>query len=214
MAGFNFTVTDAVTGLPIHTALCTIHAGFNCTGDADGVYTDVHGTASIDAQWFVPRSWRVSKAGYISQCSNSMVSEIIVALVPTEYLLSVNIRAGVGGTTTPIGFIEVPMNTQLSVTAYPDAGYILDYWLKNAQKSGNTNPTTFLIDQNGITIDAVFKVAEVPPPPPDGAWPVSRQVHVFDNYVLKALSWEYPEKAEMRPLKNVDMNVFAGAKME
>lgn len=54
---------------------------------------------------------------------------------------------------------------------------------------------------------------EEPPPPPD-EWPVSIAKHVFDNYILKAQAWEFPEKKEMRPLVDVDMNVFLGARMD
>ncbi|GAG72956.1 unnamed protein product, partial [marine sediment metagenome] len=97
--GFNFSVTDSVTGKPIQGALCVIYAGLDGTGDADTVYTDSQGIAGIDAKWFVPRSWSVSKAGYWQKSSNNVVSSIPVALVPTVIQYTVRVFAGVGGTT-------------------------------------------------------------------------------------------------------------------
>ena len=96
LAGFNFTVTDASTGLPLENARCNIHAGLDGTGDADGGYTDANGIFGIDAEWFVPRSWSVYKEGYIRQISNNMTSQIPVALEPTTIIYTVNILAGTG----------------------------------------------------------------------------------------------------------------------
>lgn len=191
LAGFNFTVTDLVTGLPIEGALCIIYADPNMSGDADGVLTDTLGQAGIDAQWFAPDSWSVSKEGYITQWSNYMYSQITVALEPTEIIYSVNVLAGGGGYTVPSGFLDVLPNTELLVTAYPDAGYILDYWVYKGQNVGSGNPLIFLIDRDAITIVAVFKVVEEPPPngePPTNGY--VRTYAFFSNYSLKAESWE------------------------
>lgn len=83
LAGFNFTVTDAATGNPVPGALCAIHAGPDGTGDADTVLTDNQGKAGIDAKWFAPKSWSVSKEGYLTKLSNQMASTINVALEST-----------------------------------------------------------------------------------------------------------------------------------
>ncbi|GAH04794.1 unnamed protein product, partial [marine sediment metagenome] len=96
LAGFNFTVTDATTGYPILGARCTIYAGFDGTGDADLVYTDSQGKAGIDAVWFVPRSWSVSKEGYLTKLSNQMASIINVALESTAVQYTVRIYSGSG----------------------------------------------------------------------------------------------------------------------
>jgi len=214
LAGFSFSVTDAVSGQPIASAHCLLYAGLNNTGDAVGGYTDSSGVCGLDAQWFVPRSWRVSKEGYVAQWGNGVVSQIVVALEGTTVVYTVNVNYGAGGTTTPSGFLQVAPNTELGVEAFPAAGYALDYWVYKGQVAGNTNPTKFLIDRDAITISAVFKVVDVPPPPDGVAWPVTRQIHLFDDYVLKAQSWDFPEKAETRYIKNVDTNVLLGGKLD
>ncbi|GAH12333.1 unnamed protein product, partial [marine sediment metagenome] len=140
--GFNFTVTDAVTGNPIQGALCLIYAGLDGTGDADGVYTDSQGIAGIDAQWFAPRSWSVSKAGYRQQTSNNVVSSIPVALVPTVIQYTVRVFAGVGGTTAPSGTLTVDPDTQLTVTATPNTGYTFEYWVYKGENVGATSTLT------------------------------------------------------------------------
>lgn len=157
LAGFVYSVTDLVTGLPIEGAHCILYAAINNEGDAVDAYTDSQGIAYLDAQWFVPRSWRVTKEGYISQWSNTVAYETIVALEPTTIIYTVNILAGTGGSTVPSGFLDVTPNTDLLVTAYPDAGYILDYWVYKGQNVGSGNPLIFLIDRDAITIAAVFR---------------------------------------------------------
>ncbi len=86
LAGFVFSVTDVVTGLPIEGAHCILYAALNNTGDAVAAYTDSQGIASLDAQWFVPRSWRVTKEGYVSQWGNSVAYETVVSLEPTTVI--------------------------------------------------------------------------------------------------------------------------------
>ena len=213
LAGFNFTVMDAVTGLPISGARCNIHAGINGTGDADGGYTDSNGFFGIDAVFFVPNSWSVSKEGYVSQVSNAIGPQIPVGLEPTTIVYTVNVLAGAGGSTNPSGFISVEPNSDLKVTAYPDTGYAFDFWVLNGVNVGGINPATFVIDRDGITIIASFKVSEEPPPPPpDGeGWPVIKTEQVFDNIRLApGLSTEALRQRE----KHVDTSLVLGGTIE
>jgi len=216
LAGFNFTVTDANTGLPIQGAHCLIFAGPDCTGDADGVYTDSQGKAGIDAIWFAPRSWMVSKEGYIPIRSNYVTSQITVALESTEIIYTVRIFAGTGGTTDPRGTISVAPNTKLTVTAIPDGGYEFNYWVYKGQNVGSANPATFIIDRNSITITAVFKESEAPPPPPPpppppSPWPVTRQ-YPYENIVLNP--GPLLEASETKDVGPVDTDVLLGAVLD
>ena len=211
--GFNFTVTDSVTGNPIQGALCVIYAGLDGTGDADIVYTDSQGIAGIDAKWFVPRSWSVSKAGYLQKTSNNVVSTIQVALNPSTVQYTVRVFAGIGGTTMPSGTLTVDPDTQLTVRATPYTGYTFDYWVYKGENVGATNPLTFIIDRDAITINAVFK--EIVEPPPNGEppteWPVVTTDQVFDNVRLDpGLLFEVREPKE----KQVDTALVLGGQIE
>lgn len=173
LAGINFTVIDAIRGYPVPGAFCVIHAGIDGTGDADGVYTDNEGKAGIDAKWFVPRSWSVSKEGYLTKISNQMSPIINVALESTTVQYTVRIYTGTGGSTDPSGALIMTPGTRLTVRAIPNSGYAFDRWTYKGQDAGSINPQTFLIDRDGITIIAAFKEGvepppngEPPPPPP------------------------------------------------
>ena len=210
LAGFNFTVTDASTGLPVQGARCNIHAGLDGGGDADGGYTDANGVFGIDAIWFVPNSWSVSKEGYVSQVSNNIGSQIPVSLVSTAVIYTVNVLSGAGGSVNPSGFISVEPNADLNVTAYPDSGYVFDFWVLNGVNIGGVNPAVFLIDRDGITILASFKVGEEPPPNGDG-WPVIKTEQVFDNIRLApGLSLEALRQRE----KHIDTSLVLGGTIE
>ena len=212
LAGFNFTVTDATTGQPIVGAYCIIYAGINGTGDADGVYTDSQGKAGIDAIWFAPKSWSVSKEGYLQKMSNTMASIINVALESTTIQYTVRIFAGSGGTTNPSGTLTVEPNTQLTVSAIPNSGYEFDYWTYKGQNGGSANPNTFLIDRNAITITASFKTSGEPPngePPVE--WPVVKTDHVFDN--VRLAPGIFPE-ARQTAEKQVDTSLVLGGQIE
>ncbi|GAH02887.1 unnamed protein product, partial [marine sediment metagenome] len=220
LAGFNFTVTDAATGAPLEGAFCLIYAGLNGTGEADGVYTDSQGKAGIDARWFVPRSWSVSKEGYLRKVSNDVVSIIQVALESTTIIYTVRIFAGTGGTTDPSGTQTVAPNTQLTVRAIPNSGYDFDHWVFKGQNVGSTNPLTFLIDRDSLTISAVFSEVVTPPPdgeppdgepPTDGVWPVVKTEQVFDNERLApGLLAEAVKQRE----KQVDTSLVIGGQIE
>ncbi|GAG97556.1 unnamed protein product, partial [marine sediment metagenome] len=214
LAGFNFTVTNAATGAPIQGAFCVIYAGLNATGEADGVYTDSLGKAGIDAKWFVPRSWGVSKEGYLRKVSNDVVSNILVALEPTTVLYTVRIFAGTGGITDPSGILTVTPSTELTVTAIPYSGYEFDHWVYKGQDVGSINPLTFLIDRDAITITAVFKEVVTPPPngePPNGeVWPVQLTIPFSGSLTPGVLL----EGRESTPIKNVDLSVLLGGRVD
>jgi len=213
LAGFNFTVTDAATGNPIQGALCVIYAGLDGTGDADTVYTDSQGIAGIDAKWFAPRSWSVSKEGYLSKLSNTMASIINVALESTAIQYTVRIFAGTGGTTSPIGSLTVASGTQLTVRATPYTGYVFDYWVYKGQNVGSQNPLAFLIDREAITINAVFKEIVTPPPngEPPAEWPVVKTTRVFDNVRLDP---GILQEAQQSKEKSVDTSLVLGGQIE
>ncbi len=207
LVGFNFTVTDATTGQPIAGAYCIIYAGINGTGDADGVYTDTQGKAGIDAIWFAPKSWSVSKEGYLQKMSNQMASIINVALESTTVQYTVRIFAGIGGTTDPSGTLTVKSNTLLTVEAVPNIGYDFDYWTYKGQNVGSQNPLAFLIDRDAITITASFKTNGEPP----AEWPVVKTKHVFDNVRLApGLFFEVRQSQE----KQVDTSLVLGGQIE
>jgi len=215
LAGFNFTITDTVTKAPIAGVLCAIHAGVDATGDAISLYTDSQGQVGLDADWFRPYSWSVSKEGYEFVTSNTMVPYIEVELVPTDLMYQVNIISDLGGSTSPSGFLNVEPDSQLVVRAYPKAGYVFDRWIYKGEEAGTVNPESFLIDRNAITIAAVFRAYV--PPNGDGNgngeadWPIVKVDHVFDNVRLDpGILKEAQETAE----KHVDTSLVLGGQIE
>ncbi len=183
---FNFHVTDLETGHPISAAFCAIHQGVDGTGDTIGVYTDSQGKADMDADWFAPRSWSVTKEGYKVFLSNNMVQWAEVVLEPIELRYSLIINSSLGGTTTPSGQLWRDPDTQIEVEAYPQSGYRFSHWVYKGENVGSVNPQMFLIDRNAITISAVFTNTVPDPPngPPPSDWPVVKTDHVFDNVRL------------------------------
>lgn len=220
MVTYTFIVTDSYTGLPVEGAQCSIAdrmggavpsavrlEGAGCITGGDGV-------CYIVDPMFPIRYWSVYKAGYETR-RGSVVSVVMeVALVPTAVLYWVIVGAGAGGAVDPSGTWQVAANTKLTVTAYPNAGYILDYWLVNNVKSGNTNPLGVTIDRDSFSVYAIFKVAEVPPPPPPPPeWPVTRRLHVFDNVHLKAEFVDVWRKM-VHTITAVDLNVLVGGRID
>ena len=216
LSAFNFTVTDSVTKAPVVAAFVAIHAGINATGDGDGLYTDSQGKVGLDAVWFAPRSWSVTKEGYDTVISNTMTTQTYVEIVPIDLQYTVRIFAGTGGSTSPSGQLNVEPNSQLSVTAYPYAGYVFDHWLYKGENVGTVNPHMFLIDRDAITIAAVFN-AYVPPPPPNGDgngsdnWPIVKTDHVFDNIRLDPGIFKEAQETEE---KEVDTARVLGGQVE
>ncbi len=219
LAGFNFTVRDSITGVPISGVLCVIHAGPDGTGDADSVLTGATGKAGIDAIWFAPRSWSVSKEGYLNQTSNRMEVNIDVALVPTVIEYTVRIFSSRGGFTTPKGEItRIKPGFRLSVKATPLTGYAFSHWTYKGLEAGSQNPETFLIDRNAITIDAIFTDLPVPPPSNgngngNGQAPITQRIHVFNKVFLKATSYEF-RKYLRASIIDIDTNLLISATVD
>lgn len=77
-------------------------------------------------------------------------------------LFNLTIAAGPGGTTSPApGTYQYGYGTIVSVTAIPNAGYVLNYWTLDAVNVGATNPYTVTMDQNHV-LEAFFKSAPSP----------------------------------------------------
>jgi len=164
---YTFRVTEAGTGIPVANALCglqNVSYGYKALEGAGG-YTDLNGVCSIEAL-FAAGYYGVSKAGYVTARGSVPGTQINVELTPTAVTYWVTIIAGVGGSVDPSGTFQVAANTKITVTATPETGYVLDYWLVNNVKSGNTNPLGVTIDRDNYAIYAIFKQSIIPPPPP------------------------------------------------
>jgi len=210
---FNFHVTDSETKAPVSAAFCAIHQGINGTGDTDGVYTDSQGKADMEATWFAPRSWSVTKEGYKVFASNNMVQWAEVILEPIDLLYTVRVLAGLGGTTSPSGTLKIIPDSQLEVEAFPQSGYRFSHWLFNAENVGTVNPHSFLIERIATTISAVF-TQTVPDPPNgngNGEWPVVKTDHVFDNVRLDP---GILKEARETATKKVDVSQVLGGQIE
>jgi len=204
-----FTVTDSSTLYPIPGASCVLYAGLDGSGDAASGLTDGQGKVIVDASWFAPHSWSVSRDGYQTIISNEVGSEINVELVAISGQYTVRIYSSAGGTTDPTGSITWVPNTDLTVTAIPSSGYEFDYWTYKGQNLGSTNPMVFLIDQDSITITAVFKLG--PTPPPNGEpWPIQIQVP-FTGRLAPGLLLE---EQDSTPIKNVDLVTVLGGRVD
>ena len=164
---YTFKVTEAGTGIPVANALCglqNVSYGYKALEGAAG-YTDLNGVCSIEAL-FAAGYYGISKAGYVTARGSVPGTQINVELTPTAVTYWVTIIAGVGGSVDPSGTFQVAANTRLTVTATPETGYVLDYWLVNNVKSGNTNPLGATIDKDNYRIFPIFKESTTPPPPP------------------------------------------------
>ncbi|KKL14706.1 hypothetical protein LCGC14_2513000, partial [marine sediment metagenome] len=105
---------------------------------------DSQGDADMETPTFRPRSWSVTKEGYKVFASNNMVQWAEVILEPIDLLYTVNVLAGLGGTTSPSGTLKIVPDSQLEVEAYPQSGYRFSHWLFNAENVGTVNPHSFL----------------------------------------------------------------------
>ena len=74
---------------------------------------------------------------------------------PTYYNLTIS--SGSGGSTTPSpGAYQYAEGTPVAVTANPDSGYVLDYWLLDGQNAGAQNPITVIMNGDH-TLQANFR---------------------------------------------------------
>jgi hypothetical protein len=66
---------------------------------------------------------------------------------PANYALTIS--SGSGGSTTPSpGAYQYTEGTPVAVTANPNSGYVLDYWLLDGQNAGAQNPITVTMNSN------------------------------------------------------------------
>jgi hypothetical protein len=214
---FSFKVTEAETGVPVANAQCALSDAPLVIGSLEGVggYTDLNGVCTLEAL-FPARYYSVYRAGYVTARGSVPGAQINVSLTPTTVKYYVTVNAGVGGSVEPFGSFQVAANTKLTVTATPQTGYILDYWLVNNVKSGNTNPLGVTIDRDNYSINAAFKVTEVPPPTNgDGngvTWPFTRRLHLFDNVKVEPGIGTWTEKKIN--ITGVDLSVLLGGKLD
>ena len=212
---YTFKVTDSQTGIPVNGAGCSVTDQPEAirSKEGEGGYTDINGVCTVEVLYFNARYYTVGKAGYVTARGTIPGSQINVALDPTTVQYTVAVYAGQGGSVNPTGSFKVPANTKLTVTASPQTGYILDRWLVNNVGMGTVNPLTVTVDRDAITVYAIFKVSEVPPPPPDGAeWPYPIQIHAFDNEKISPGPWTWAEIEEN--IKGVDTTKLLGARID
>lgn len=217
---FSFKVIEAGTGVPVANAQCAIQdvpLGYKALEGAGG-YTNLNGVCTIDVL-FAARYYAVYKAGYVTARGSVPGTQINVSLTPTAVKYWVAIIAGLGGSVNPSGTYQVAANTKLIITATPETGYALDYWLVNNVKSGSTNPLGVTIDKDSYSIYAIFKVAEVPPPPPPPnggytTWPVERSLVIVSEH-LKAEAWDTTGMwKDSKAFDIGDTSVYVGARIE
>lgn len=85
-----------------------------------------------------------------------------------QYELSIIVADG--GTTSPAsGTYVYDEGNVVTVTAYPDEGYYLDYWELDGVNMGSPNPIYVTMDTNH-QLKCVFTTVEPPPPPPEKPW--------------------------------------------
>ena len=213
---YTFKVTEAGTGIPVANAQCglqNVPYGYKALEGAGG-YTDLNGVCSIEAL-FAAGYYGVSKAGYVTARGSVPGTQINVELTPTAVTYWVTIIAGVGGSVDPSGTFQVAANTKITVTATPETGYVLDYWLVNNVKSGNTNPLGATIDKDSYRIFAIFKESIIPPPPNgDQEWPVERSLTIFNGEILQANQWQTGISKESSEISIGDSKKYLGARLE
>jgi hypothetical protein len=96
--------------------------------------------------------------------------EFIEKTSPTYLTHALTVITGEGGTTfPPLGTYACSANSTVQVAAFPNEGYVLDYWELDSINIGSNNPYTVLMQENH-TLNAVFRlgifdiaVTNVPP---------------------------------------------------
>lgn len=80
---------------------------------------------------------------------------ILPTAPPTEYALTIS--SAIGGTTQPApGTYYVVEGSEITVQAFPDEGYVFDYWLLNGA-TYTENPIRVLMNSDA-TLEAIFKI--------------------------------------------------------
>jgi hypothetical protein len=80
-----------------------------------------------------------------------------VCVYPPDTYFTLTISSGSGGSTTPSpSAYQYAAQTPVAVTANPDSGYVLDYWLLDGQNVGTQNPITVTMN-SAHTLQANFR---------------------------------------------------------
>lgn len=138
------------------------------TVPSPGVYTYVYGAnvtvTAVPDSGYIFDHW-TDGSGHFIGGANPMVQTMYsnLTLQPQFDNISsakrvLTINSGVNGTTNPSpGNYTYPYGTNVTITATPNSGYILDYWKgQNGNNMGNENPIMIMMNYN-TTIEPVFE---------------------------------------------------------
>jgi hypothetical protein len=78
-----------------------------------------------------------------------------IRVTPTQYCTSAVSSSSGGGTATPSGSSQHPINVYVQFQATPDEGYVFSHWIKDGTTTVYDNPYTLQMATNH-TLDAVF----------------------------------------------------------
>lgn len=137
-------------------------------------------------------------SGYDQQYTITLDPNSVHATVPVEAgsaVLSVSADCG-GSVTSTAANGKVPMNTQVTVTASADSGYIFSGWTVNGTAAGKTNPLTVTVDQN-TTIVANFTKDESHSSSSDSSAPTYPVAVENTDHGTVTLSPKRAEKGEL-----------------
>jgi len=164
MTIYTFHVTDAVTGVPVAGAQCTISdVALGVTRlEGQGGLTDANGVCALDILYFTPRYWSVYKAGYVTARGSVPGTTINVQLQPTAGPVKyyVNINATGPATLNPAaGLYQVDANSTLVVTVTSvESGYFLSRWrVDDVDVPASGNSISVQITHDSFTIYAVIE---------------------------------------------------------
>jgi len=93
---------------------------------------------------------------------------------PPTYALTITTTVG-GTTDTAPGTYGYTANSTVQVAAFPDEGYVLDYWELDSVNAGSANPYSVRMDKNHA-LKAVFSL--IPPPLSASISPLSASILV------------------------------------
>jgi hypothetical protein len=114
---------------------------------------DLYGqiTKALDPNNYLNKTW----ASMFAAGDISIDMELIGADFPMPML---TIGYAQNGYTDPAyGKYRKILNNSVQITALPNSGFVLNYWIKDGQDAGSSNPITFTMDKSH-TITPLFKV--------------------------------------------------------
>ena len=91
---------------------------------------------------------------FVMPASNVAISAVFEAVPPTEY--TIYVETATGGTATASA-TTATAGTLIILTAIPDDGYVLDYWVINEDITTNS---TFRMPEGNVTVTPVFRLLE------------------------------------------------------